>query len=53
MEASDASAPLMDVEAVLAGMQQQIDDLTAAVEAQQRVIDVLLAHAGIDPAPLR
>jgi hypothetical protein len=32
----------VDVVAILAAMQDQIDDLTAAVEAQQRTIDELV-----------
>ena len=34
--------PVVDVGAILAAMQDQIDDLTAAVEAQQRTIDELV-----------
>jgi hypothetical protein len=34
--------PPVDVLAILAAMQDQIDDLTAAVEAQQRTIDELV-----------
>jgi hypothetical protein len=36
------SASPVDVVAILAAMQDQIDDLTAAVEAQQRTIDELV-----------
>jgi hypothetical protein len=39
--APGGSAPV-DVIAILAAMQDQIDDLTAAVEAQQRTIDELV-----------
>ena len=34
--------PVVDVGAVLAAMQDQIDDLTATVEAQQHTIDQLV-----------
>jgi hypothetical protein len=34
--------PVVDVGAILTAMQDQIDDLTAAVEAQQRTIDELV-----------
>ena len=37
-----ANAAPIDVAAILAAMQDQIDDLTAAVEAQQRTIDELV-----------
>ena len=37
-----ANAAPIDVVAILAAMQDQIDDLTAAVEAQQRTIDELV-----------
>jgi hypothetical protein len=47
MESTPAPAtparPQLDYDAVLAGLQQQIDDLTAAVEAHQRTIDQLPA----------
>ncbi len=49
-------APPVGVLAVLAAMQDQLDDLTATVEAQQRTIDELLrarrAQTG-PPAPRR
>jgi len=38
----DRAVPVVDVGAVLADLQQQIDDLTATVHAQQRTIDELL-----------
>ena len=37
-----ANGATIDVVAILAAMQDQIDDLTAAVEAQQRTIDELV-----------
>jgi hypothetical protein len=37
-----ANAAPIDAVAILAAMQDQIDDLTAAVEAQQRTIDELV-----------
>ncbi len=45
-----AGGPTVDLGAVLAAMQDQIDDLTAAVEAQQRTLD---EHVGAPhpPAP--
>ena len=47
------SEPPVDVGAVLAAMQDQIDDLAATVEAQQRTIDELVrsrrAPAGSPP----
>lgn len=33
----------LDVEPVLAAMQDQIDDLTAAVETQQRTLDAVVS----------
>ncbi len=36
---SPAGRPTVDLGPVLAAMQDQIDDLTAAVEAQQRTLD--------------
>ncbi len=45
-----AGDPTVDVGAVLAAMQDQLDDLTAAVEAQQRTLDEHL-HAPHAPAP--
>ena len=49
------SEPRMDVGAVLAAMQDQIDDLTATVEAQQRTIDELVRdrRAPAGPPPPR
>ena len=48
-----AGQPVVDLGAVLAAMQDQIDDLTATVEAQQRTIDELVrarrAPAGAPP----
>ena len=44
-EPAAPARPQLDYNAVLAGLQQQIDDLTAAVEAHQRIIDQLLASA--------
>ena len=41
-EPAPPSASPVDVVAILAAMQDQIDDLTAAVEAQQRTIDELI-----------
>jgi len=41
-EPAPPSASPVDVVAILAAMQDQIDDLTAAVEAQQRTIDELV-----------
>lgn len=38
------SGPSMDRDAVLAALQDQIDDLTTAVAAQQRLLD---AHAAL------
>ena len=38
------SGPLMDRDAILEALQDQIDDLTAAVDAQQRLLD---AHASL------
>lgn len=38
-----AAGPAVDVVAVLAGMQDQLDDLTATVAAQQTTIDRLTA----------
>lgn len=37
--ANASSGVAVDLGAVLAGMQDQLDDLAAAVEAQQRTID--------------
>lgn len=37
-----SAQPVVDVGAVLAAMQDQLDDLTATVEAQQRTIDELV-----------
>ncbi len=42
-----AGGPVVDLGAVLAALQDQIDDLTAAMEAQQRTIDEHLS----DPHP--
>lgn len=43
--------PVLDLGAVLAAMQDQLDDLTAALEAQQRTIDELLrGHRAGRPA---
>ena len=42
--------PVVDLGAVLAALQDQIDDLTAAVEAQQRTLDEHL-DAPHPPAP--
>jgi len=39
-----AGYPQPDHDAILAAMQDQIDDLTAALNAQQAVIDALLAR---------
>jgi hypothetical protein len=36
------SAPVLDVAAVLAALQDQVDDLQATVEAQQATIERLL-----------
>jgi len=41
-EVPERAVPAVDVGAVLADLQQQIDDLTATVQAQQRTIDELL-----------
>jgi hypothetical protein len=41
-EVPDRAVPVVDVGAVLADLQEQIDDLTATVHAQQRTIDELL-----------
>jgi hypothetical protein len=41
--------PVLDVMAVLAAHQQQLDDLTEVVAAQQRMLDGLLG--GTDTAP--
>lgn len=38
----ERAVPVVDVGAVLADLQEQIDDLTATVQAQQRTIDELL-----------
>jgi hypothetical protein len=38
------SGPLMHRDAILEALQDQIDDLTAAVDAQQRLLD---AHAAL------
>ena len=38
------SGPLMDRDAILEALQDQIDDLTAAVNTQQRLLD---AHAAL------
>ena len=38
------SGPQLDRDAILAALQDQIDDLTAAVTAQQRLLD---AHAAL------
>ena len=38
------SGPLMDRDAILEALQDQIDDLTAAVDVQQRLLD---AHAAL------
>jgi hypothetical protein len=38
-------APL-DLGAIIAAQQDQIDDLLATVEAQQRILDALVAAAG-------
>lgn len=38
------SAPRIDRDAILEALQDQIDDLTAAVDAQQRLLD---AHAAL------
>ncbi len=50
-----AGDPTVDLGAVLAAMQDQIDDLTAAVEAQQRTLDEHLRaphpHAPNTPRP--
>ena len=44
--------PPVDVLAILAAMQDQLDDLTAAVEAQQAAIDHLTARLdGLGAAP--
>ena len=40
--AARGAEPAVDVIAVLAAMQDQIDDLTAAVEAQQHTIEELV-----------
>jgi hypothetical protein len=37
-----AGDPVLDIGAVLAAMQDQLDDLAATVEAQQRTIDELV-----------
>jgi hypothetical protein len=37
------AAPLLDIPAILAALQDQIDDLRATVEAQQATIERLLA----------
>jgi hypothetical protein len=37
-----AGDPVLDLGAVLAAMQDQLDDLAATVEAQQRTIDELV-----------
>jgi hypothetical protein len=39
-----AGQPVLDVFAVLAAMQQQLDDLRHVAQAQQRTLQVLLAH---------
>ncbi len=41
-EVPDRAVPVVDIGAVLADLQEQIDDLTATVHAQQRTIDELL-----------
>lgn len=38
--------PHIDVLAVLASLQEQIEQLTATVEAQQRTLDSLVARMG-------
>ncbi len=43
-----AGQPVLDVFAVLAAMQQQLDDLRETVQAQHRTLQVLL---GDEPAP--
>ena len=45
--------PALDVQAQLASLQEQLDDLRAVVEAQQDTIDRLTAGAGngAPPAP--
>ena len=45
------SEPSVDLGAVLAAMQDQIDDLTATVEAQQRTIDELVRTQRAQRAP--
>jgi hypothetical protein len=40
---SAASAPLLDIPAILAALQDQIDDLRATVEVQHTTIERLLA----------
>ncbi len=58
MEATQAAAtgPMVDVIAVLAAQQDQIDDLTATVEAQQRTVDAHIRGrppnrpTGLEPA---
>lgn len=54
MSEPTARDPTVDLGAVLAALQDQIDDLTATVEAQQRTLDDLVrAHrtaAGIPPS---
>ena len=40
-----AGQPVLDVFAVLAAMQQQLDDLREIVQAQHRTLQVLLADA--------
>jgi hypothetical protein len=41
-EVPERAVPVVDVGAVLADLQEQIDDLTATAQAQQRTIDELL-----------
>jgi len=48
-----AGGPTVDLGAVLAAMQDQIDDLTAAVEAQQRTLDEHLRAPHPHTPPMR
>jgi len=43
------SRPVVDMGAILAQLQEQVDDLTAIVEAQQRTIDELLRAKHLGP----
>lgn len=47
MADTSTPAPVLDVPATLAALQDQIDDLVAVIQAQQRALDALT------PAPHR